>query len=99
MNEQMIEAVAKAIFDAAAKKYSDNVTEKWSAERYVKVALAAAEPLIRAQVFQEIRAAAEREDVRQAVRDCAMEHMDDVDVDWSEIVLSAIDQIERAQKP
>jgi hypothetical protein len=57
------------------------------------------EQLIRAQVFQEIREAAEREDVRQAVRDCAMEHMDDVDVDWTEIVLSAINQIERTQQP
>jgi hypothetical protein len=57
------------------------------------------EQRIRAQVFQQIREAAEREDVRQAVRDCAMEHMDDVDVDWTEIVLSAINQIERTQKP
>jgi hypothetical protein len=64
-----------------------------------QAAIAAAEPLIRAQVFREIREAAGRDDVRQAVRDCAMEHMDDVDVDWTEIVLSAIDQIERTQQP
>ena len=57
------------------------------------------EQRIRAQVIQEIRAAAGRDDVRQAVRDCAMEHMDDVDVDWTEIILSAINQIERTQKP
>jgi hypothetical protein len=95
MNEQMIEAVARAICDNMT--LSEDMWGQFFGA--AQAALAAAEPLIRSQVFQEIREAAEREDVRQAVRDCAMEHMDDVDVDWTEIVLSAINQIERTQKP
>jgi hypothetical protein len=65
MNEQMIEAVAKAIYVA----YVKNPNAGWDARNPTKksniwflqapAAIAAAEPLIRTLVFQEIREAAE----------------------------------------
>ena len=62
MNEQMIEAVARAICDNMT--LSEDMWEQFFGA--AQAAIAAAEHLIRAQVIQEIRDAAGREDVVDA---------------------------------
>jgi hypothetical protein len=90
MTKQMIEAVSKAIFDAASKKYSDNATEKWLADTFAQAAIAA--------VFQEIREAAGRDDVVEAFYQTEVK-AGPKGATVQEHVLAMLDQIERTQKP
>ena len=98
MNEQMIEAAIKAMREEERENSNLKLGKNADVYDLATLTLAAAEPLIRAQVIQEIREAAGRDDVVEAFYQTEVK-AGPKGATVQEHVLAMLDQIERTQKP